>query len=412
MQVEHLSKSQMVEICRRLGIKTGDTARNPRSYYAESLATHSEPEEVERAVEMFATGAPAVSMIGALPKQAAHPEGITVVGRKTIGELFGLRGNAGKMSVEVWNDPGAESPDPDYKFNRDHLARAVAGLNAGQNIWLYGPAGTGKTEFVRNLAAHLGRSFFRVSFDAAMERYEYLGGERVRAGTTVWQDGIILQAMTRPGAIVLLDEVGFARPEYTSPLHPILEPRGKVTITETGRIVEKAHGVCFMAADNSNGCGDMTGAYVGVRQQNRAFTSRFGVFVKMDYLPEDEERSVIETRSGCNADVAMMIVSFLTVCRASAETAVIESAPSLREAFALAQLLQAGLDVRGAFEVAMFNRVTEDNAEQLQQLYKANVDAKAWGAAVDGRLADHCRAAGAALAESQATAEAEAHAFA
>lgn len=392
--LDRLSKPALIEICRRLGIKTGDTARNPKGYYVESLLSHPEQAEVEAALAELAARLnlapmPEAAVITANPGVPEHPEGIAVIGRKRVSEVFGFRGKFGEMEIAIWNDPDAPEFDPDFSFDKEKLEEVLIAIETGINPWLYGPAGTGKTEFMRNVAAKLGRAFYRVSFDAALERYEFLGGERARAGSTVWQDGTVLIAMTRPGAIVLLDEVGFARPEYLSALHAVLEPNATLTITETGRRVRKAEGVVFAAADNSNGTGDATGLYAGLRQQNRAFTSRFGIFVRFDYLEGDTEARVIAVRSGCNEDLAGNLVKFLAVCRQHAESAVIEEAPSLREAFALAKMLMRGMNPRRAFEVAMVNRVSADNAEQLQQLWKANVDEDALVAAVEGTYAKY-----------------------
>ena len=320
----------------------------------------------------------------AVPAVAAVVPDIKVVSQSTLGATFGIRGKLSSVEIDIWNDPNAPVLDPLYKFSAEQLHSAICSIKRGRNVWLAGPAGTGKTEFVKNLCAGLGRAFVRVSFDSGAERYEFIGGERVRNGSTVYQDGIVLRGFRRPGAVILLDEVSFARPEYLSALHAPLEPNGTITISETGEVVNKAPGVIFFAADNSNGRGDFTGMYVGVREMNIAFVNRFAKTIVFGYMPPDMESKVIAARTSCDPALAQMIVSFLTVCRAAGDSAQLDHVPTLREAFYLAEALSDGQAYRVAFEETMVNRASPESAEVLQQLWKANVSDAAIDAAKSG----------------------------
>lgn len=322
----------------------------------------------------------------AVPAVAVVPN-IKVVSQSTLGATFGIRGRLSGVAIDIWNDPDAPILDPLYKFNGDQLHSALCAIKRGRNVWLAGPAGTGKTEFVKNLCAGLGRAFVRVSFDSGAERYEFIGGERVKNGSTVYQDGIVLRGFRRPGAVILLDEVSFARPEYLSALHAPLEPNGTITISETGEVVNKAPGVVFFAADNSNGRGDFTGMYVGVREMNIAFVNRFAKTIVFTYMTPEMESKVIAARTACDPALAQMIVSFLTVCRAAGDSAQLDHVPTLREAFYLAEALSDGQPYRAAFEETMVNRASPESAEVLQQLWKANVSDAAIDAAKSGATA-------------------------
>jgi hypothetical protein len=179
--------------------------------------------------------------------------------RKPIADVFGMPGVEG--DCEVWGVAGAF--DPDYIFEPKLLKMALRALENGQNFWLAGQRGTGKTQFALNLAARLGRQFFRISFDKNAERAEFLGADGMVQGATVWKDGAILQAYRTPGAICLLDEVTRARAEYITSLNALLEPASQFLVTSTGECVNRAHGMCFVAADNTFGCGDETNRFAG-----------------------------------------------------------------------------------------------------------------------------------------------------
>lgn len=382
--LENLSKSELVGIGRRLGVVMGDYARASKEALiakieeagmrdkGDALARGDEPQSsalIAGALPTFTP--PAVEAFTPPTYPNIHP-----IGKRSAAEVFGSKSSVLKgIEVEVWNDPGAPAILPGYRFDPKRLRSALTSIARQRPVWLGGPAGTGKTEFVKQLCARLGRAFVRVQFDASLEAYHVIGGERVRNASTVWQDGLVLQGFRRPGAIILLDEVGFARSEYTSSLHAALEPDAIITVPETGEVIRRAPGVCFMAADNSNGRGDNTGTYVGVREQNNAFLNRFARFINFDYLSVDDEADII----GANvpeapASLCRMVAEFIKVCRAKAEGGALESPPTMREAFYLVEALVDGLPAREAYGEAVVNRAPVDTQEILQQLWVANVD--------------------------------------
>jgi hypothetical protein len=67
----------------------------------------------------------------------------------------------GDLQVGFWSDPEAPALVDDYVFNPAHLHQALIALDdpLPHNTWLAGERGTGKTEFVTQLAARLGVSW-------------------------------------------------------------------------------------------------------------------------------------------------------------------------------------------------------------------------------------------------------------
>ena len=111
------------------------------------------------------------------------------------------------MDIELWNDPSAPARVDDYVFDPKHLHQALVALDdpLPDNVWLAGERGTGKTEFVTQVASRLGRRLFRVNFDEAMERAEFIGGNTIKDGNVVWKAGVITQAIQHTGALIILD---------------------------------------------------------------------------------------------------------------------------------------------------------------------------------------------------------------
>jgi hypothetical protein len=159
------------------------------------------------------------------------------------GDLFPVTAYDGvdfsDLQVGFWSDSEAPALVDDYVFNPAHLHQALIALDdpLPHNTWLAGERGTGKTEFVTQLAARLKRKLVRVNFDEALERADFIGANTISGGDVVWAEGIITRAIQHPGALILLDEVGFARAQSISVLHALTERsvHRALTIAETGQ---------------------------------------------------------------------------------------------------------------------------------------------------------------------------------
>ena len=284
--------------------------------------------------------------------------------RKTIREVFGVDVDG---DCEVCGAP--YEVDVDYVWKASHLKLALRALETGNNFWLFGERGTGKTQMAQQLAARLGRPFFRVSFDSTMERSEFVGADGLKGGDTQWQDGQVMQAYRTTDAICLLDECSAVRPEYATVLHAILEKGSRYAITSTGEVVQRAAGMCFIAADNTNGCGDSTGRYPGTRAQNSALVDRFALSLRVTFLPEKQEIALLVKR-GAKPEVAKSLVNVFTRCRQEVGGLLVEP-PSLRAAFAFCEVADIVTPVE-AWEVCVVNKSPDESAEALRQLFAAH----------------------------------------
>jgi len=268
----------------------------------------------------------------------------------------------------------------DYVFQPKHLHQALVALNDSlpDNVWLAGERGTGKTEFVNQIASRLGRRLFRVNFDEALERAEFIGGNTIKNGDVEWKAGVISQAIQHTGALVLLDEIGFARAQNLAALHALCERSAhrSIVIAETGVRIPVASHVAFFCADNSNGHGDASGNFAGVRDQNSAFIDRFSYTLNFEYLPRDAETNLISARTGLPLKAAGVLVAFANVSREKARAGVLTQPPSLRQLFAWARAVEHGVPVSSAFENAIINKFPSDCESELRGVYAATVNAK------------------------------------
>lgn len=308
--------------------------------------------------------------------------------RRPIAEVFDIPGFEG--DCEVWGPQGAV--DIDYVWPVAYLRTALKNLERGSNFWQWGEKSTGKTKFAEQLAARLGRPYFRVSLDKTSEKAEFIGQDQISAGTSFFSQGQVLQAYITPGAICLLDEADHTRPDYVTTLHALLEKNSTFTVTSTGEVFKRAPGMIFVAAANTNGTGDMTGRYAGTGSLNSALADRFSHFFKVSFLPEQQETDLLFSRHGgalqvpvypagldcykdgsraITRDDAARLVNVFTKCRAEVGGKLVEP-PSLRRAFAFMEALSDGLAPELAWEISVVNPSPEDDGtkhEELRQLF-------------------------------------------
>jgi hypothetical protein len=312
---------------------------------------------------------------------------LPVCERKTALEVFGdvckyqheaQEIDFSALEIEVWADADAPARVDDYIFNPRHLHQSLIALDdpLPDNVWLAGERGTGKSEFVAQVASRLGRRLFRVNFDEAMERAEFIGGNTIQNGSVVWKEGIITQAIQHPGAVILLDEIGFARAQNLAVLHALCErsPHRSIVIAETGVRIPVASHVVFFGADNSNGHGDASGNFAGVRDQNTAFLDRFSFTLRFDYLPLADEVALICKRTGLTHDASLVLVKFANIAREKARAGILTQPPSLRQLFAWARAIQKGVPVGIAFDNAIVNKFPADCEAELRGVFSATID--------------------------------------
>jgi cobaltochelatase CobS len=217
---------------------------------------------------------------------------------------------------------------------------------------------------------------FRINFDEAMERSEFIGGNTIENGNVVWKEGVLTQAIQYTGSIILLDEVGFARPQNISVMHGVCEPvpHRALVIPETGKRIPVASHVVFFGADNSNGHGDASGNFAGVRDQNTAFLDRFGFTLYFNYLPHADEVALVSKRTGLPIDASEVLVKFANVAREKAKAGILTQPPSLRQLFAWARSVQRGVPVEIGFENAIINKFPADCESELRGVFSATID--------------------------------------
>jgi hypothetical protein len=289
--------------------------------------------------------------------------------------LFGLPEVAGLPDVQVWNDPTAPARDPLFIWQPAIVRHLMQSQVTGENVWLGGERGTGKTQTVMQFAALTGRSFTRINFHKYTSAEEYLGAGALREGSTCFEAGDFLKAYTRAGSVILLDEITNADAGELAPLNALLEPNAEVNIG--GTVWKRAQGVLIFGADNTLGNGDASGRYAGTRQMNAALLDRFARAVSFTFLPREVERQALMNHTGCKAVLADRVLDVIDVCRTQLKTGALVDAPSLRQAIAFIRALPFH-GVADAWQATIASKQPIEGAVELAAIYNTHVNPKAF----------------------------------
>lgn len=215
---------------------------------------------------------------------------------KKISELFGVAApDSAQVSVPSEDERTGPIPKMEHHVFDALLLKIlmlwISPRAPRHNLLLTGNAGTGKTSVVLQFAARMGIPVWSLGV-SGKTRYEHLvGGLQMRDGNTVWQDGPLLAAW-RHGGIFLANEITRMDAGEQMRLVDSLDKQGRITIGETGEVVERHPSFRFAATGNSGGFGDESGAYPGEKVASAAFMDRF-IIEEIQPLSEESETEMV-----------------------------------------------------------------------------------------------------------------------
>jgi cobaltochelatase CobS len=207
--------------------------------------------------------------------------------------------------------------DPNYIFDINLTKTILMGLELNIPSYLWGHAGVGKTTALEQVCAYTGRPFIRIQHTANTEESDIEGGYRVTNGDMAWFDGPLPEAMEN-GWVFCADEYDFASPMVASLYQAVLEGKS-LRIKAANKVVRPHKEFRIVATGNTNGAGDETGLYAGTQIQNAANYERFGIVMKVNYMPENQEIGIIMGKTSVNEEMAKKLVNYANTMRASFE---------------------------------------------------------------------------------------------
>ena len=142
-----------------------------------------------------------------------------------------------------------------------------AGL--GEGVWLYGPAGTGKSEIFRQAAEALNLPYASLSCTGETTKGEFVG--RFNHATGTWDFPLFVKTY-RYGGVISLEEIGMCPSDTLGVILSALAQ--KIIFLGNGEKVEMHKDCYIVATDNTAGTG-ATSSMTGRTRQDAATLDRF-----------------------------------------------------------------------------------------------------------------------------------------
>lgn len=217
-------------------------------------------------------------------------------------------------------------------------------------VLIKGPTGCGKTRFVAHMAAKLGVPLFTVSCHDDLTAADLIGRHLITAGSTVWVDGPLTQAV-RAGGICYLDEVVEARKDTTVVLHPLTDDRRILPIERTGEVLQAPPGFMLVVSYNPG--------YQHVLKTLKPSTRQRFVAMTFDFPRPEVEAPVVVNESGVASGMAERLVGLASSIRRLAGVD-LDEAVSTRLLVYAAKLIAAGMDPRVACRSAVVEPLSDE----------------------------------------------------
>lgn len=259
------------------------------------------------------------------------------------------------------------SLDPNYFYYPQPESDDIdIAIDAGMNIFMVGQAGSGKSSLLKKKCEDRGVSPIIVSFTGEVSVDDLVGVKDLVNGQTEFTEGVLPQAMRR-GVPIIIDEADATPPDVQFVLHPVLMGEPLCLTRKGGEYVSPEPGFFIAATGNTIGRGDDTGLYVGTNVLNEAYLDRYGMVIEHDYIPTDEEVTVLVKRTGIHKRVAEKMTKVADLAREAFKSDNLTSTFSTRKMLDWCKLVAQGMDLTRAFIYSCINKVGPEDRRVIAE---------------------------------------------
>ena len=300
----------------------------------------------------------------------------------------------GPVKIDTVTDNSLSSaamvPRIDTEFVLDTMEAVVLAnsLKRAEPAWVWGPTGAGKTSGIQQICGMLNWPVYRVNMSGDVTVSDFVGAtglvvdEATGNAVTEFVDGPLIQAMLN-GGVLLIDEVSATPASVLMALQSVLERAGSpealweagishttfVNTSNGGEVIHAHPRFRVIVSDNTNGQGDMTGAYAGTNVMNAAFRSRFTMWLNKGYPEGPAWSKMVAAKTGASFATATKIVkvarevnkgsALLGASKVTNQTII-----SPRDTLAIARLFLVFGDVQIAYKVGLLDGMHASDADR------------------------------------------------
>lgn len=262
--------------------------------------------------------------------------------------------------------------DPNYFWYPPSCEDIQVAADANMNIFMVGPAGSGKSSLLRHVFTDRGSSPMVVSFNGEVSVDDIVGSKELvphpegKGIVTEFVEGFLPICMRR-GSPLIVDEADATPPDIQFVLHPVLMGEPLLLTKKGAEYVNPEVGFLIAATGNTVGRGDDSGLYVGTNVLNEAYIDRYGIVVEHWYMPEQEEMKVLVKRTGIHKKTAEKMVQVAKVVRDAMLAEKLSSTFSTRKMLDWANLVVRGMDIGRAYVYTCINKVPRDDKKSIAE---------------------------------------------
>jgi len=263
-------------------------------------------------------------------------------------------------SEDLFNVPKV---DDEYYWDVEVLEALVLAYQGEERILLKGMPGTGKTTAIQQFSAHIKKPFIRINGKDGIEPSSFWGTPWVTDGEMGFELGLVPRALL--GKYVLcVDEIFKIPPGIMMTLQSLFEKNGSLVIDDMpGTPAEKTFSSedCFICcSDNTAGVGDNIGQFSSTQLQDTSFLDRIGLTKNVEYLSPTQEVKMLTKRFPEGGSSIKQLVSLANLIRKAYSKEEIALTLSVRGLTSILGLMERGLKVEKAVELAYINKLADD----------------------------------------------------
>lgn len=299
-------------------------------------------------------------------------------------------------------------PRPDhYVYPKEGLvsskvSRVARAFKYQRSLFIYGPAGAGKSAVVRALCNDMNLESSHYPMRDGLDTELYIGqmvveiDEATGNNVTKFKKGKLLQDLEgrigldgiRRGVVILLDDVDRAPAEYHEILRHCLEDNAKnIFVPELGVSIELHPDTMIVATANSAGRGDTSGLYSSVQEMDESILDRFQRVVQFQFMSQELEIQILHRKFPALAKAApeafKPIMQVASILREMVNQGEIHASFSHRR---IVQWLQSVeelmLEKNGKYDKAMLRESAQDWLEWYDETTRDMAIERALGVAL------------------------------